>query len=293
MWKRAYIANENPHCGRDVVFITSSSFQLVSHCGKVAVVPLMSQFYICTENRSIVGRMDPQLIFDRDHPDRKHTHGEVHEVREKHPLDRREEKPAIKTDFPTIHDISDQHRQDSSSPYHTGRDGRSNEDLHHIRRGNSNNNNFTMTPELFEKIYLSPQKEVKGDLRSTYGNPTPLALLGFLLSLSPLACELMGWRGAGEGGIATVGAYYFIGGFLMSLGGIFEFFLGNTFSFVVFCSFGGFWFTLGATLTPGFGAYAAYAADPTKPMDGLTSPGFHASYGEILHRSENRIVEIS
>lgn len=54
---------------------------------------------------------------------------------------------------------------------------------------------------------------MKGDLRSTFGNPTPLALLGFLLSLSPLSCQMMGWRGAGGGadaGIAGVGSYYFI-----------------------------------------------------------------------------------
>lgn len=63
---------------------------------------------------------------------------------------------------------------------------------------------------MFEKMYLSPQNAVKGDLRSTFGNPTPLALLGYLLSLSPLSCELMGWRGAGGAGIATTGAYYFI-----------------------------------------------------------------------------------
>lgn len=67
--------------------------------------------------------------------------------------------------------------------------------------------------ELFEKIYLNPQQAVKSDLRSTFGNPTPLALLGFLLSLSPLSCQMMGWRGAGGGadaGIADVGSYYFI-----------------------------------------------------------------------------------
>ena len=140
---------------------------------------------------------------------------------------------------------------------------------------------ITLTPEIFEKLYLNPQSNVKGDLRATFGNPTPLALLGFLLSASPLSCELMGLRGAGSNGIATVGAYYFIGGFLMSLGGILEFFLGNTFAFVVFCSYGGFWFTLGATLTPAFNAYGAYATNPTDPLSGLTSPAFHASYGEF------------
>ncbi len=33
---------------------------------------------------------------------------------------------------------------------------------------------ISISPELFEKIYLSPQNAVKGDLRRTFGNPTPL-----------------------------------------------------------------------------------------------------------------------
>ena len=33
---------------------------------------------------------------------------------------------------------------------------------------------ISISPELFEKIYLSPQNVVKGDLRKTFGNPTPL-----------------------------------------------------------------------------------------------------------------------
>ena len=61
--------------------------------------------------------------------------------------------------------------------------------------GNMNNNNMTMgseesngaalnrirtagsvsiSPELFEKLYLSPENRVKGDLRKTFGNPTPM-----------------------------------------------------------------------------------------------------------------------
>ena len=69
----------------------------------------------------------------------------------------------------------------------------------------------------------------------------------------------------------------------MLLGGILEFFLGNTFSFVVFCSFGGFWLTLGSTLTPAFNAYSAYAPpDPGSTTPGITSTGFHASFGFFL-----------
>jgi uncharacterized protein len=31
-----------------------------------------------------------------------------------------------------------------------------------------------ISPELFEKLYLSPQNAVRGDLRKTFGNPTPM-----------------------------------------------------------------------------------------------------------------------
>lgn len=49
---------------------------------------------------------------------------------------------------------------------------------------------------------------------------------------------------------------------------------------------GGFFFTLGATLTPAFNAYGAYTADPTGTgtgsWDGISSQGFHASYAFFL-----------
>jgi uncharacterized protein len=80
-----------------------------------------------------------------------------------------------------------------------------------------------MTKELFEKLYLQPETRVAGRLRKTFGNPTPLyvyikltllirllmlcllrGMAGFLLALTPLACDLMGWRGAGGGGAASV-----------------------------------------------------------------------------------------
>jgi hypothetical protein len=31
-----------------------------------------------------------------------------------------------------------------------------------------------LTPEMFEKLYLSPKSSVKGDLRSILANPTPV-----------------------------------------------------------------------------------------------------------------------
>ena len=42
--------------------------------------------------------------------------------------------------------------------------------LHRIRTAGS----ISISPELFEKIYLSPQNKVSGDLRKTFANPTPV-----------------------------------------------------------------------------------------------------------------------
>ncbi|EXJ88594.1 hypothetical protein A1O1_05524 [Capronia coronata CBS 617.96] len=135
---------------------------------------------------------------------------------------------------------------------------------------------ISITPELFEKIYLSPKNRVSNNIRSTFGNPTPLALVGFLLSLTPLSNVLLGWRGAGGLGAAEVGVYYFFGGLLMLLGALLEFILGNTFPFVVFGSFGAFWLSFGATLTPYFNASIAY--DPTNPAASATNPVFAATF---------------
>jgi hypothetical protein len=54
--------------------------------------------------------------------------------------------------------------------YHLNDDMDNNAALKRIRTAAS----ISISPELFEKIYLSPQNAVKGDLRKTFGNPTPL-----------------------------------------------------------------------------------------------------------------------
>jgi uncharacterized protein len=81
-------------------------------------------------------------------------------------------------------------------------------------------------------------------------------------------------------------AYLFFGGILMILGGLLEFFLGNTFPAVVFCSFGAYWLTFGGTLLPQLNAYGAYAPpDATSPAAGLETQGFNASFGEHISLS--------
>jgi hypothetical protein len=46
----------------------------------------------------------------------------------------------------------------------------------------------TLTPELYEKLFLTPKTPVAGNLRATFGNPTPVGVLGFSVAVFPLAC---------------------------------------------------------------------------------------------------------
>ncbi|OAL35891.1 hypothetical protein AYO20_04797 [Fonsecaea nubica] len=155
-------------------------------------------------------------------------------------------------------------------------------DLHHDRHDPDHAlktirtaGSVSTSAELFEKMYLTPKNRVLNNIRSTFGNPTPLCLVGFLLCITALSNVLMGWRGAGGLGAAEVGAYYFFGGLLMIIGCVFELILGNTFACVVFASFGAFWLTFAATLTPFYNASIAY--QPDDPATAASNPVFTAT----------------
>ncbi|KAI0908745.1 GPR1/FUN34/yaaH family-domain-containing protein [Ustulina deusta] len=141
---------------------------------------------------------------------------------------------------------------------------------------------ISISPELFEQLYLAPKNRVEGQLRQTFGNPTPLALGGFLLCTTPMSMVLLEWQGAGGfGAAANVGSYFFIGGLLLFFGGIGEWILGNTFPATVFCIFGGFWFTFGATIVPGYGAYSIYSTSGIG-AEGLEESQFYATFSFFL-----------
>ncbi|KAH6686449.1 GPR1/FUN34/yaaH family-domain-containing protein [Plectosphaerella plurivora] len=140
----------------------------------------------------------------------------------------------------------------------------------------------TMSPELYEQLYLAPKNQVKGELRQTFGNPTPIALGGFLLCTTPVSMSLMEWQGAGGFGAgANVGAFFFLGGMMLVLGGIGEWILGNTFPSTVFCLFGGFWLTFGATIVPFYNAYGLYSTTDAV-SGGLEEPQFYATFSFFL-----------
>ncbi|KAH8689340.1 GPR1/FUN34/yaaH family-domain-containing protein [Talaromyces proteolyticus] len=163
---------------------------------------------------------------------------------------------------------SDENHHESITP--SASQGQKNDPLHRIRTAGS----ISIPPELFEQLYLSPQNRVKGELRQTFGNPTPLGN-------TPLSMVMMGWQGAGGLDAANVGSMVFLGGLLLILGAVGEWILGNTYPATVFGIFGGFWFSFGATLEPSFNAYGAYSPDPSDPAKGMNAI-FFATFGFFL-----------
>jgi uncharacterized protein len=72
---------------------------------------------------------------------------------------------------PLEKDFSNQGYTNGANAYHLNDTNMDHETaLQRIRTAGS----ISISPELFEKIYLSPQNRVKGDLRKTFGNPTPV-----------------------------------------------------------------------------------------------------------------------
>ncbi|THV06389.1 hypothetical protein K435DRAFT_834304 [Dendrothele bispora CBS 962.96] len=109
-----------------------------------------------------------------------------------------------------------------------------------------------LTSEQYEKLFLQPGGRIPaGGLSLRFGNPTPLPVLCYLLLLTPTSAFLMGWGGADATSMTTmVGPFYFLGGVGMSVGAVMEWILGNTFPFVVFMTFSGFWLSLATLQDP-------------------------------------------
>jgi len=88
---------------------------------------------------------------------------------------------------------------------------------------------MTISPELFEKLYLTPKVPHVGDSYKRFANPTPMGFMGFVISTFTFAMVLMGWGGAsGLSGVA--GIFFFVGPLLLTLATIFEWIMGNFFS---------------------------------------------------------------
>ncbi|OIW23518.1 hypothetical protein CONLIGDRAFT_560442, partial [Coniochaeta ligniaria NRRL 30616] len=137
----------------------------------------------------------------------------------------------------------------------------------------------TMSPELFEKLYLTPKVPHVGDNNKRYANPTALGFVGFVISTFTFSMVMMGWGGA-SGLSPVVGIFFFVGPVLLIFAMVFEWIMGNFFPMMVMGLFAVFWLSFGCLQLPTLQLGASYAstADPS----GYGSPEFNATVALYL-----------
>ncbi|GAB1312450.1 hypothetical protein MFIFM68171_02660 [Madurella fahalii] len=131
----------------------------------------------------------------------------------------------------------------------------------------------TMSPELFEKLYLTPKVPQVGDYNKRFANPTALGFVGFVISTFTFSMSCMGWGGA-QGFTPVVGIFFFVGPVLLLFAMVFEWIMGNFFPMMVMGLFGVFWLSFGMLQLPTLQLGAPYATldDPS----GLASREYNA-----------------
>jgi len=134
---------------------------------------------------------------------------------------------------------------------------------------------ISISPELFEKLYLTPKVPHAGDNIKRFANPTPLGFVGFVISTMTFAMVMMGWGGA-EGLSPVVGIFFFVGPVLLILTVIFEWIMGNFFSMMVCGLFAVFWLSFGMLQLPTLGLAAPYSTSGTNAVVGAASKEYNA-----------------
>ncbi|KAH8807168.1 GPR1/FUN34/yaaH family-domain-containing protein [Xylogone sp. PMI_703] len=138
----------------------------------------------------------------------------------------------------------------------------------------------TISPELFEKLYLTPKTAEVGDFRKRFANPTPLGLMGFIIAATTFAGVMVGWGGNTQL-VGVVGIFYFTGPVLLILATIFEWIMGNFLSMMVMGMFAVFWLSFGVLQTPSWHIQQAYSATGNE-AEGAASVGYNAAVALYL-----------
>ena len=133
---------------------------------------------------------------------------------------------------------------------------------------------LSITPELFEKLYLTPKVPRIGGNVKRFANPTPLGFLGFVISTMTFSMVMMGWGGA-SGLYPVVGIFFFVGPLLLTLSVIFEWIMGNFFSMMVCALFAVFWLSFGMLQLPTLGLATPYSTTGNATA-GAASPEYNA-----------------
>ncbi|KAG2078720.1 hypothetical protein BDR04DRAFT_330769 [Suillus decipiens] len=130
----------------------------------------------------------------------------------------------------------------------------------------SKDNYYVQTVSMEAQTPIAPQMQ---PYQRTYANPAPLGMLAYgtvilCSSILTLASKHLG----GNSSLVLVFATFY-GGISQTLVGMWEMFLGNTFSATVFTTYGGFNFSYGALFLPQIGLASAYSGQEFENAVGI------------------------
>nr|OQO29473.1 hypothetical protein B0A51_02780 [Rachicladosporium sp. CCFEE 5018] len=159
--------------------------------------------------------------------------------------------------------------------------GLDHEAIHHAGPSlHKTDTNITISPELWEKLYLTPKVPTQSDANKRFANPTPMGFVGFVISTFTFATILMGWGGA-AGLFGVAGIFFFTGPVLLILATIFEWVMGNFFPMMVCSLFSVFWLSFGLLQLPTLGLAAAYSTTGNA-AEGAASKEYNAAIALYL-----------
>ncbi|KAG9525111.1 hypothetical protein KCU99_g1928, partial [Aureobasidium melanogenum] len=137
----------------------------------------------------------------------------------------------------------------------------------------SSHNGMTISPELFEKLYLTPKTPRHGNNIKRFANAVPMGFTGFVISTFTFSMILMGFGGTSSLA-GVVGIFFFTGPVLLGLAAIFEWIQGNFFTMNSLSLFCVFWLSFGMIQLPSLGIAASYS--PTgNAAEGAASPDYN------------------
>lgn len=139
---------------------------------------------------------------------------------------------------------------------------------------NENKNEITRITSEHDYIQFGTERYLRSDLVQAFGgtltaglspppkfdigNPGPLGLCAFAMTTFVLSAVNTGAGGLHIPNVVT-GLAFFYGGAAQLVAGLFEIAIGNTFGATALCSYGGFWLSYAAILTPSFNVFQGYA----------------------------------
>ncbi|KAG2139848.1 GPR1/FUN34/yaaH family-domain-containing protein [Suillus bovinus] len=115
----------------------------------------------------------------------------------------------------------------------------------------------------------------------TYGNPVPLGMLAYGTVLLCSSILTLASKDVGQPNLVMVFATFF-GGISQTIVGMWEMFLGNTFTATVFGTYGGFNFSFGAIYLPQLGLAAAYTVDGVLGQEFYNAIGIYLAIWDLI-----------